>query len=68
MLLIYGSVVAPPFLGMMVGAVAGRFTPRVSAGLGAVIGFVSGGLGIGSTILVFWMLDELGCGLPPRNV
>ena len=56
--IVWGSVVALPLLGMTVGAVAGGLTPRVSAGLGAVIGLVSGALGIGSTIFVAWVFIE----------
>ena len=64
----WGSVVALPLLGMTVGAVAGWLTPRVSAGLGAVIGLVSGALGIGSTIFVAWVFLEPGYELPSPNV
>ena len=66
--IIWGSVVALPLLGMTVGAVAGGLTPRVSAGLGAVIGLVSGALGIGSTIFVAWVFLEQGYGLPSPKV
>ena len=60
----YGSIFVFPVLGLVVGAVAGRFTPRVDAGLGVVIGFLSGALGIVSTYLMFWIPNWLGYGLP----
>ena len=69
LLIIFGMVAAVPLLGMMVGAIAGRFTPRVSAGLGAVIGFASGVLGIGATILVLGMFEPYKlASLDERNV
>ena len=61
-----GSIVLGPLLGAGVGYVAGRLTPRVSADGGARLGLLTGGLGVGSTIILLVVLAILAIDPPDK--
>ena len=48
-----------PALGIATGAVAGRLTPTVSTGRGALVGLASGVLAVGFGFLLDWVIYDL---------
>ena len=48
-----------PALGIATGAVAGRLTPTVSTGRGALVGLASGVLAVGFGFLLAWVIYDL---------
>ena len=48
-----------PALGIATGAVAGRLTPTVSTGRGALVGLASGVLAVGFASLLAWVIYDL---------
>ena len=48
-----------PALGIATGAVAGRLTPTVSTGCGALVGLASGVLAVGFGFLLPWVIYDL---------
>ena len=48
-----------PALGIATGAVAGRLTPTVSTGRGALVGLASGVLAVGFGFLLLWVIYDL---------
>ena len=54
-----------PALGIATGAVAGRLTPTVSTGRGALVGLASGVLAVGFVFLPAWVIYDLSGFRPP---
>ena len=58
-LLLIGMVFILPVAGMAMGAIAGRLLPRMSIGLGAILGAASVLSGLGLAVFAFWAAYEV---------
>ena len=54
-----------PLLGLASGAIAGRLTPSVSTGLGAVVGLASGALTVTAFLLLGWAYTLVNLAISP---